>query len=68
MSFQNTQEYFRTYKTLGMDMHPEKTFKGKEHPKKWQEVNFIELKTDHGQDLVKTIKTHFTQSYKAEKH
>ena len=52
-----------------MDLHPEKTsLQGKEHPKKWQEVNFIELKSDYEQDLVKTIKTHFTRSCKEEKH
>jgi len=50
-------------------MNPEKAFlEGKEHPKKWQEVNFIELKSDYGQDLVKAIKTHFTQPLKGEKH
>lgn len=62
-------QYFRIYRTLGMDMHPEKMFlEGKEHPKEWQELNFIELKSDYGKDLVKTIKTHFTQSCKEEKY
>lgn len=68
VSFQNTQEYFRVYGNLGMDMHSEKTFlESKERPKKASRGKFIELKSDYGLDLVKTIKTHFTQSCKEEK-